>query len=685
MSFVDRVVSALGLKTKAVSGEIERPRPSDPVGPYPQGMASVVAARQWAMNLTPSQLWNNQPYVRIVVPFIARNVAQLGLHTFRRVGETDRRRVRTGVDQALRKPNGHTTHYRLLYALVTDKCLYDRAYWLVGNDSTGTFRIVRIPPARIVSHNATDPLGPVESFTMTTVNGPTVDIPGSNVIHFPGYHPLDPYGTPTSPLDALKTVIAEQAAAFEFRQSTWDNGGQINQVISRPAEAPQWSPEARARFLNGVREEFGKHGGQRGGIALFEDGMALQSSQWNAHEAEWIEASKLALTLVASIYHVNPTMVGLLDNANYSNVREFRRALYGDTLGPLLAEIEDEVNTFLVPKFDDSGRTYTEFNLAEKLQGSFEEQATAFQTAVGGPWMTRAEARSRLNLPALPEDAQADELIVPLNVLIGEQASPTDSAPPATEPAEGPEQDDSRPAGPPSQSSIDAWNEKVFRDLATKARTATKPELDDHRERARETFETFFDRQASVVLSRIPAKAANWWDQGRWDRELAEELRTLGVDTTVDVAAKTLASLDFDPDTYDVGRTEQFIKALAERIAGQVNATTKAQLDAARVDGDPAHVFEVASTSRAEQMATTVVTLLAGFAATESVKQAAGDRAMKIWVTGPRPRPEHAALDGQTVPVDQPFSNGAMWPGDGVLDVDQTAGCNCTVDLLLED
>ena len=29
-------------------------------------------------------------------------------------------------------------------------------------------------------------------------------------------------------------------------------------------------------------------------------------------------------------------MVGVLDQANYSNVREFRKSLYSDTLGPWL-------------------------------------------------------------------------------------------------------------------------------------------------------------------------------------------------------------------------------------------------------------------------------------------------------------------------------------------------------------
>ena len=47
---------------------------------------------------------------------------------------------------------------------------------------------------------------------------------------------------------------------------------------------------------------------------------------------------------------------------------------------------------------------------------------------------------------------------------------------------------------------------------------------------------------------------------------------------------------------------------------------------------------------------------------------------MKTWITGPNARPEHAAMDGETVPIDQPFSDGNDWPGG-------EPGCNCDVSI----
>jgi hypothetical protein len=78
----------------------------------------------------------------------------------------------------------------------------------------------------------------------------------------------------------------------------------------------------------------------------------------------------------------------------------------------------------LVPQLADPDEVFVEFNVASKLRLAFEDQARIFQTLTGGPTMTRAEARRRLNLPYIEG---TDELIVPMNVTEGGQASPTDS------------------------------------------------------------------------------------------------------------------------------------------------------------------------------------------------------------------------------------------------------------------
>ena len=161
-------------------------------------------------------------------------------------------------------------------------------------------------------------------------------------------------------------------------------------------------------------------------------GWSCGGSGSSAKDDQFIEAAKLSLETVAQVYHINPTMIGVLDNANYSNVREFRQMLYGDSLGPYLAQFEQRINALLVPLLAPTDH-YVEFNLAAKLAGNFEEQASVMQSAIGAPWMTVNEGRAKQNMPAIDG---GDELIRPLNLTQPGSQTPIPAEPEPPEPTE---------------------------------------------------------------------------------------------------------------------------------------------------------------------------------------------------------------------------------------------------------
>ena len=627
------------------------------VGPSWENWALEVSSDVQASS--PAKLFRTQPHLYTVVSFLARNVAQLGLHAFKRVDETDRKRDRTSpVALALANPDGATTAYELIYGLVGDLMLYDRAYWYVGesaNTASG-YIVRRLPPTWVSVEDAT-PFA-ASSYSVST-GDKVVSVPSSQILAFTGYSPtslLD--GSPA--LEALRNTLQEQIEASKYRGQTWKRGGRVSAVLQRPKDAPQWSDAAREAFREDWYAKYTGNGSRAGGTPLLEDGMTLQRVDFNAQEQQFVEAAKLSLTTVAAAFHVNPTMLGQNDGANYSNVREFRRMLYGDTLGPILAQIEARLNTFLLPMLGvDPTRFYVEFNIREKLEGSFDEQASALQTSTGGPWMTRAEARARMNLPYVEG---TDELIVPLNVVEGGQASPTDSG---------------------------SQNEKPKMAVSRmKARRTRVKAVDEaHAASVEDVVKAAFKRQEKAVRSRLGAKAdAEWWDADRWDAELADDLQAVALEVTQDVAASTLKKIGLPPNEYDVERTRAWLEAVCSSSASSINEATRSKIEAAlEADDAPAALdstFE-AQDSRASTVATTFTTTMTGFAAVESVKQVDGEgTATKTWVTGPNPRPEHARMDGETVPLSENFSNSAAWPGDGAnLGADDLANCNCSLSI----
>lgn len=615
------------------------------------------------LGLSPGHLWRTQPHLRTVVTFLARNIAQLGLHVFTRTADDSRERNRTDVAAVtLSRPNDYMTTYELVTALASDLALYDNAYWQVvaNNDNARPFSIIPIQAAWVTTSKGGNAWQP-EYWVVQTPHGRSVDIPAKDVIHFHGWDPMRSNGG-TSPVETLKQILAEQVHAMKYREQVWQRGGRVGTVLSRPVGAPPWSEEAARQFRADWQARFaGDDAPAAGGTPILQDGMELKKVGFSAHEEEFIEGAKLALTTVAAVYHVNPIMVGVLDNANYSNVKAFRQMLYGETLGPLIAAIEARLNSFLLPKIGAADNVYVEFNIAEKLKGSFEEQAAVMQTATGAPWLTRNEARALVNKPAIDG---GDELVVPLNVLIGGQASPTDSAPKAAGTVTGGVQRKAVAIGSGSGPSA------------------------AHVKQAEQTLRAFFQRQAKSVLSAIPAKAdqPGWWDGERWDRELAKDLFGLALAVATEVGQKTAAALGYQEGDYSEERTLAFLRAVAKSRAAMVNATTLGALQDALASDDetvkPEAVFEQAESNRAAVAGATLATTFTGFAIQEAGQQLAPGKATKTWrVTSKSPRSAHARMNGETVGVGEKFSNGAQWPGDPVLGADGVSNCSCVIDL----
>ena len=363
-------------------------------------------------------IYKSQPAVRTVVDFLADNLAQLGIHIYRRISDTDRVRVSNHpLQRLLNHPNEGTTRYRLMRDTVADLCIHGHGYWLKRLDRDV---LVRLPPDQMQIVGGLIPAG----YVWSGVETESVALRADEVVHFSLYQGR-------SPLETLRRRLEEDEAAVSYRTLFWSNGARLSGWLGRPATAPRWTMEQREQF----REEWrGFQGaGNAGKSPVLEDGMEYHAVAATAQDSQLVQTRKLTREEVAAAYHVPPAMIGIVEAQGYGSLREQHRALYQDTLGPWQAMLEDEIELQLLSDFSDSDDVYVEFNIAQKLSGSFEEQAAALNAAVGSPWMTRNEARARVNLPAIP-DPTFDVPVTRLDLAEGQ----AQMAEPVTPPAETP-------------------------------------------------------------------------------------------------------------------------------------------------------------------------------------------------------------------------------------------------------
>lgn len=619
-----------------------------------------------------AQIFATQPAVQTVVKFIARNIAQLQLHAFERTADDDRIRLRTGpVAQVVRKPNPVMVGYRFRFGLVADLGIYDEHTSLKTRDANGDLRLWPLP-VEMVEPKGGNWIQP-EYYRIGGTSG--FDATPAQVFRVVGYHPNSlTVGCP--PLEALRRVLAGDEAAEQYREAFWRNGAQVGGVIKRPADAPKWATGTKEKFAEQWQARYAAlTGAGAGGTPILEDGMEYQQIGSTLRDSQWLEGRQATLTEAAHLYFIPPPMIGVLDKANYSSTTEFHKLLYADTLGPTITHIEEEFNDQVVAEVADPATTYVELNWLEKLAASFEEQAAVLSTATGRPWMTGNEARARMNLPRDNDDPTMDQVIIPLNVIAGGQPSPqtpTDvpkALPAFVAPAELP------PAG----------GTKARRPRPV--RTATSA---DHVDLMAKTLSTTWERQAGVVLAKLgaakaagtKAAAADLFDRDRFDRELAADLHTTGLTLAEETAADVLVRAGKDGADATAEPMSAYLRAKAKAQAEALNDTTERELDAALdAEDDPATAVKGVFDGRlglAADVALGLAAAVVGFAAQDTAKSIG--YGTKTWiVTSAKSR--HPELDGETVPIDDTFSNGARWPGDSDAGVDEAAGCSCDMEL----
>src|SRR5690625_2493576 len=83
-----------------------------------------------------------------------------------------------------------------------------------------------------------------------------------------------------------------------------------------------------------------------------------------------------------------------------------------------------------------------------------------------------------------------------------------------------------------------------------------------------ELLRKFFGRQRDAVLPKIAAGDDDWWDDERWKRELANDLKLLSVSAVQQQATETIVDKGLAPWADNAKRAEAILPAGAEARGG---------------------------------------------------------------------------------------------------------------------
>lgn len=595
-------------------------------------------------------VWESQPSVRKVVSFMASTVAALPWRVYRAEDGGRERLYDSPAETLVRRPTRFTSSADLVTGLALDWLLYGSACAVLVDEE-----IVRVPAPLLML--STDVFGRVNDVA-TVAGGETVSLADLPVALMHGWDP-DGSGA-VAPVRTLRALLAELSEAEGWRRRMWTDVPRVSAQVTRPKDAPRWSDEKRERFLQAMADFKSSTSG--GSIPVMEDGMKLESAPQVQPDLSSASSVRTLTDIeVAGYFGVPPELLGMRE-ANYGGYAALRRDLYTRVLGPLIGRIEDALNAEIVPALAGGDTAvYGMLDRTEAQDGTLLERVQALQSATGGPVMTRAEARERLDLPYLEG---TEELIVPLNVIQGGQASPTDSGSQNLNGSDTNQLDHRQQDGAAEEGKSLAPKSRMVLKAVT---SRPSPSILEQMRRA------YVDELQRGGLSEATVEA------------LADRIEPFLAEQAIEAANGVILRSGTGTETIGRGAIRNYIRQMAEgkadaavdaamRLLGAVSGDDAAQ-DTARET-----IEDILSEDRLGLWADASTKDATGFGSQEGARRSGAVKKMWVHNGSSHPRAEHAAMNGETVDMDDTFSNGMRWPHDwGGGDADDIVGCNCDI------
>ena len=398
----------------------------------------------------------------------------------------------------------------------------------------------------------------------------------------------------------------------------------------------------------------------------------------NAKDMDYINSRKYLRDVSNQHFSIPPELFGILENSNRSTIDAAYYLYTKNVLRKELKFIDDTLNIQLVPELDKN--IYLEHDNVVPEDEEFKLKKASEGLKNGGILVD--EWRQANGWDALP-NGKGQILYTPLNMIpttLGGNALQTNLEPQQTE----------LPKNVKKELTPE-HKERMWHILDKAAIKNERPFIN--------ALKRFFQTQQERINNKL-LKSEKSVDDVNWNEE--DELFYAAL--TPLWMASLIEGFNTVNVTFSFGLTQDFmqskftrwIKAYGLDQVKDINSTTQEKLKKTLAEGIDAgegipklrdrtsDVFTEAKTSRAEKIARTETHNTVG-AATQETYIAAGVKKHE-WLTtiDGREREWHAAINGEIVNINEPFSNGLMFPGDSNGSAEEVVNCRCSLLPVLE-
>lgn len=347
--------------------------------------------------------WERHPVVHACVRAIVDIIASVPFEVYRK--DADGEPVVDPNHEALRlldEPNGPLSPYRLRARTATPFVVYGNAFWYLdrGKSRRGLPRkIVPVSPDR-VTYAWTNNAGEVVKYDWRDATGNAhTGTPAEDFVHFRDLEARDGYFGYPRGAAALVDIDTDTRATQYVRQMVSNHGVPGLAIIAEGMVSPGDLNQAEAKWHEKMTQR-----GERGRTKFLAGVKDIKPIGFDLNQLEFPDLRCIARESICAAFGVDPRMIGISSAANDAGLsgaqfREARARLIQQTVAPIMAAMESELNTWLMPEFGDVWVRFSPDRVA-----AMTEDGTATSTRViaevGAGIRTVEEAREAIGVDA---------------------------------------------------------------------------------------------------------------------------------------------------------------------------------------------------------------------------------------------------------------------------------------------
>jgi HK97 family phage portal protein len=344
------------------------------------------------------------------VRILAEAVAGLPLHLYKYTASGGKEKALSHPLYFLLhdEPNPEMSSFVFRETLMTHLLLWGNAYaQIIRNGKGEVIALYPLMPNRMrVDRDSKGEL--YYSYTRysdeaPTINGMTVTLRASDVLHIPGlgFDGLVGY----SPIAMAKNAIGLAMATEEYGAKFFANGAAPGGVLEHPGTIKD--PQKVKESWNMAYQ--GSSNAHR--VAVLEEGMKYQPIGISPEQAQFLETRKFQINEIARIFRVPPHMVGDLEKSSFSNIEQQSLEFVKYTLDPWVIRWEQAISRSLLSP-SEKKLYFSKFNVDGLLRGDYASRMNGYATARQNGWMSANDIRELENLDRIPAELGGDLYLI---------------------------------------------------------------------------------------------------------------------------------------------------------------------------------------------------------------------------------------------------------------------------------